>query len=683
MHWWTDIILRAGPKSSRSFNNMIKTAQDDTDIELTTNYSSVSNFQSIHDSQSGEFAQNDFQKSIEFKDLVYAAFQGRGLRPKFLLKSVSGHFKSGELVALMGPSGAGKSTLMNILAGFKTLNVSGQIIVNGKPRDLESFRRSSRFIMQDAPLLMHLTVEEAMTCSSQLNLPRSCPKAQRELIIKEILQTLGLSEARNTRTSDLSGGQRKRLSIAQEMINNPPIMFFDEPTSGLDSAASLQCIAALRTIAKQGRTVVCTIHQPSVTVFEIFDQLYFLCDGQCLYRGPVKYLVPYLTSIGFQCPKYHNPSDFLMDLVAVKEDQGAASSTLLNAVASGRLENEIKRLQSSGNSSFTNSIQLAARAANDLETPNSEGASSLVGNRNDLSIFQKAHELGGHSFEVGLFHEIRVLTKRALICNWRDKALTRLRVLAHIVVGVLIGLLYFNVGNNGFQVLNNAAFIYFSILFVMFSALMPTVMTFPLEMRVFVTEHLNYWYTVRAYYFAKTFADLPFQVMSSAIYGVIVYFMTDQPSDFGRFMNFLTTLVLTALVAQAQGLLIGASTDLEVSVFLGPATGIPILLFTGFLITLDTIPKYLQWLSYSSFARYAFEGSIKGIYGNNRTAMSCSKKTPATASLPCVSDPNSVLTLLSVSHYHYGIDFAVLAVFFFVLRLLCFFVLKWRAHNST
>lgn len=110
------------------------------------------------------------------------------------------------------------------------------------------------------------------------------------------MQTLGLSETRHTKTSDLSGGQRKRLSIAQEMINNPPIMFFDEPTrylfliitpiffflyiqslsfvfSGLDSAASLQCIAALRTIAKQGRTVVCTIHQPSATVFDIFDQV--------------------------------------------------------------------------------------------------------------------------------------------------------------------------------------------------------------------------------------------------------------------------------------------------------------------------------------------------------------------------------------------------------------------------
>ncbi|VDO08435.1 unnamed protein product [Rodentolepis nana] len=164
---------------------------------------------------------------------------------------------------------------------------------------------------------------------------------------------------------------------------------------------------------------------------------------------------------------------------------------------------------------------------------------------------------------------------------------------------------------------------------------------------------------------------------------MIVYFLTDQPSDFSRFMVFLTMLVLTALVAQAQGLLIGASTDLEVSVFLGPATGIPIILFSGFFITLDTIPKYLQWLSYSSFTRYAFEGSMKGIYGNNRTTLNCTKKPSSSVSMPCLGEPQSVLNLLSISRYHFGVDFIVLILFFIALRFLCFIVLRWRARNST
>ncbi|EUB58785.1 ATP-binding cassette sub-family G member [Echinococcus granulosus] len=669
-------MLRILPTPSEITEKTPSGVQNLAELENVNNHSENSHFHSVPDSLNrspDKYNSNSFQKSIEFKDLVYAIFQGRGLQPKFLLKSVSGNFKSGELVAIMGPSGAGKSTLMNVLAGFKTRNVSGQILVNGKPRHLASFRRSSCFIMQDAPLLSQLTVEEAMTCSSQLNLPQNCPNDQRKLIIDEILQTLGLSETRNIITSDLSGGQRKRLSIAQEMINNPPIMFFDEPTSGLDSNASLQCIVALQTIAKQGRTVVCTIHQPSATIFDIFDQLYFLRAGQCLYRGPVKFLVPYLASLGLQCPRYHNPSDFLMDLAFTEEDQATASSILLSAVNNGRLEKEIVRLQALGASSFLESLSATVKVsveganvygiANGDETGMEIPSTSVE--QKDQSIFRKT---------------IRILTKRTLICIWRDKTLTRLRLLAHVVVGILIGLLYFNVGNNGSQVGNNAAFIFFSTLFIMFSSLMPTVMTFPLEMRVFLTEHLNYWYSVRAYYFAKTLADLPFQAI---IYGMIGYFMTDQPLEFNRFMIFLTMLVLTAFVAQAQGLLIGASTDLEVSVFLGPATGIPIILFSGFFITLDTIPKYLQWLSYSSFTRYAFEGSMKGIYGNNRSELNCSKKPTSILVFPCMADPQSVLTLLSVSHYHYGIDITVLIVFFFALRVLGFFVLKWRARNST
>ncbi|VDK37487.1 unnamed protein product [Taenia asiatica] len=457
-------MLRILSPSSEAAGKTSGSAKIPLEPENVNNKSEISYFHSVVGSSNcslDKCSSGGFQKSIEFKDLVYAVFQGRGLRPKFLLKSVSGSFKSGELVALMGPSGAGKSTLMNVLAGFKTRNVSGQILVNGKLRHLASFRRSSCFIMQDAPLLSQLTVEEAMTCSSQLNLPRSCPRNERKLIIDEILQTLGLSEARNTITADLSGGQRKRLSIAQEMINNPPIMFFDEPTSGLDSAASLQCIVALQTIAKQGRTVVCTIHQPSATVFDIFDQLYFLRAGQCLYRGPVKLLVPYLASLGLQCPRYHNPSDFLMDLASTEEDQATASSILLNAVNDGRLEKEIARLQASSSSSFLESINTAVKdsvdGVNVSELANGDeagmGTFSTPVDRKDQSIFRKT------------------------VCIPSVKTLTRLRLLAHVVVGILIGLLYFNVGNNGFQVTNNAAFIFFSVLFIMFSSLMPTVMT--------------------------------------------------------------------------------------------------------------------------------------------------------------------------------------------------------------
>lgn len=239
-------------------------------------------------------------------------------------------------MAMLGPSGSGKTTLLTALAGRLTGKLSGDITYNNQPFS-GAVRRSTGFVSQDDVLYPHLTVVETLTYAALLRLPRSLTVEEKMEQVELIITELGLSRCRNSPVGGggalfrgISGGERKRVSIGQEMLVNPSLLLLDEPTSGLDATTAQRIVAVLRSLARGGRTVVTTIHQPSSRLYRMFDKVLVLSDGYPIYSGQAGRVMDYLESVGF-VPAFNfvNPADFLIDLANGKL-LDSISFTLIN-----------------------------------------------------------------------------------------------------------------------------------------------------------------------------------------------------------------------------------------------------------------------------------------------------------------------------------------------------------------
>ncbi|KAG7202355.1 hypothetical protein KM043_018682 [Ampulex compressa] len=579
-----------------------------------------------------------------------------------LLWNISGDFRPGELTAIMGLSGAGKSTLMDILAGFTTSSVTGNVTVNGKVRNLAEFRRISSYIMQDDNLQPLLTVQEAMNVAADLKLTLSHrQKVQR---IKEILVAMGLEGSCRTRTGELSGGQKKRLAIALELVNNPPIMFFDEPTSGLDSVTSKQCIAIMKQLSREGRTIVCSIHQPSATLFNMIDHLYVVADGYCVYTGATQNVLPYLSSLGLHCPKHYSPADFLMEIC--NGDYGDHVARLVEAIDNGKSN----RWRSTMSASLGKQEEITVQSM----TASLKALQQLQQPPMRLYSFETEYKHTPY-YATSFWRQLCVLLKRNAIMLSRDRVLTFTRLLMHLVIALIVGTIYFKIGQDAAYVLDNFNLLFFSIMFLMFSAFSATLATFPSELPIVTREHFNRWYKLRSFYLANKLADFPVQLAAISTFTFIVYYMSDQLPETRRFGLYILMCLAVSLVAQAFGLILGTGMKVQNGMIFGPLIICPFLIFSGFFVHLNDAHPYLHWLFHLSFLKYGFEGIMVAIYGYDRPKLRCSEDY-------ChFSVPEKLLIAMDMKHTDYWFCLIVLIGLYVVLDIVAYGILKIRLKN--
>jgi len=259
--------------------------------------------------------------TFSFADIAYDIPQ-KGMSDKRVLNGVTATVKDGEVLAVVGPSGAGKTILLDTLTFNKGPgSPAGEIMLNGTKMTRSSFVKTAIYVPREDNLWPTLTPREHLDFAFKLYRPE-LSGAAREGKIDELLAVTGMKSCQDTKAGGflfkgLSGGQRRRLSLAVALVKEPSVIILDEPTSGLDSAAAAAIISLLDSIAKRCEAaIVCTIHQPSALVFAGFDKVLVLSEGRVGYCGITSEMGPYFSSIGMPLSKGANPAEAVLDLVS-------------------------------------------------------------------------------------------------------------------------------------------------------------------------------------------------------------------------------------------------------------------------------------------------------------------------------------------------------------------------------
>nr|XP_022913355.1 ATP-binding cassette sub-family G member 1-like isoform X1 [Onthophagus taurus] len=574
--------------------------------------------------------------NIEFDGICYNAKQNK-VR-KQILSNLTGSFKFGEMTAIMGPSGAGKSTLLNILTGYQRKGVIGGIrkvscYTNAIITD--KLRKNSCYIMQDDRLNPLFTVWEIMSIAADLKRGRNLTKKSKENLIDEILTSLALTTCKNTRCGMLSGGQKKRLSIALELIDNPPVMFLDEPTTGLDSLSTYQCISILRNLAKAGRTIICTIHQPSATIFEMFDQIYVLAKGQCVYSGPPTRTVEYLSNLGLYCPKYHNPADYLIETANC--DYGDLTDLLVSFNKKTKFEEGL----------------ISKEYGEDVE---------LTLSNKDSCKYEPPSE----------FYKFSVLLKRTFLHLYRDWTVTQLRLALHTLIGTFLGIIFLNYGSDGSKSVSNAGFLLITSAYLTYTAMMPAVLKFPLELPVIKREQFNNWYKLRTYYASFLVSHIPIQVIFCIAYACVAYFLSAQPAEANRFFMFVLICCLISISAEGMGTVLGTVVNPVNGTFIGAVSCAVMIVVGGFLCFYPHMPKVFYIMSYFSYISYGTEAFMQIIYGFDRPALPC----PSEEIYCHYRVPQRLLKEMGMDKPTFWENVLSLCIFVVVFRVMAFLTLK-------
>eukprot|EP00611_Tribonema_gayanum_P004005 TRINITY_DN1322_c0_g1_i6.p1 TRINITY_DN1322_c0_g1~~TRINITY_DN1322_c0_g1_i6.p1 ORF type:complete len:630 (+),score=114.38 TRINITY_DN1322_c0_g1_i6:1140-3029(+) len=491
---------------------------------------------------------------------------------------------------ILGPSGSGKSTLLHSLCGqvvaAKRLQLSGRVFFNGAPR---TGQEEIAFLHQQDRFYSALTVRETLLTAAKLRLPKSMSTVAQEERVDELISRLGLDKVRDTYVGDskmrgVSGGEKRRLGIACELLGSPSVVLADEPTTGLDSFQASQVMLALSDLAKKGgHTVVCVIHQPRGSIVDLLDDMLVLGqEGKVVYSGPTDKVVSKLSSaLGVHPSKNTNPAEFAIDLVSIdysSKEAEAESRERLQVLRSVHVE--------------------AHNAALDAVR-----ALDHKGSSNGKPVVRRTGQLG-------VIGQFRLLLQRSWRQVNRCKFANFTRAMTQVGSALIFGAIFWKLDFSQSRINDRLGLLQVASINTAMSVVVGALRVFLTERGIVERERSRAGsYGILPYFLAKLVAELPMSGILPSIFGVLVYKMGGLNTKPERFARFMGILMLESFAAGAIGMLVGAvSANEDTALALGPAIMTVFIIFSGFFIRQDNVPRLLRPLKEASLIKWAFEG---------------------------------------------------------------------------
>ncbi|KAL3528696.1 hypothetical protein ACH5RR_008018 [Cinchona calisaya] len=515
-----------------------------------------------------------------------------------LLCGVTGAFRPGVLTALMGVSGAGKTTLMDVLAGRKTNGyIEGDIRISGFPKKQETFARVSGYCEQTDIHSPQVTVHESLIYSASLRLPQEVNNEEKMLFVNQVMDLIELDNLKDAivglpGVSGLSREQRKRLTVAVELVSNPSIIFMDEPTSGLDARAAAIVMRTVRNTVDTGRTVVCTIHQPSVDIFEAFDELLLMKrGGEVIYAGPLgqhsKKVVEYFETIqGIPRIKdKYNPATWMLEVSSV-ETEVRLGIDFAEEYKSSSLYQQNKAL--------VKELSTPPPGANELHFPTQYAQTTL--------------------------DQFKCCLWKQWIAYWRSPNYNLIRFFYSLAAALMVGTIFWRVGskresNNDLTTIIGA--MYAAVLFVGINNCSTVQPVIAIERTVFYRERAAGMYSALPYAMAQVIAEIPYILVQTSYFTLIVYAMVGFEWTAVKFLWFYFVNFFSFLYFTYYGMMTVAITpNHQVAAIFAAAFYSLFNLFSGFFIPKPRIPKWWIWYYWICPMAWTVYGLIVSQYGD-------------------------------------------------------------------